>query len=103
MPEIHRDEYGIQYVTTKGGNQVAVAEDPQGRTFFIDKAGNLYYDTGDADIGAYLVSPTPPCRLRRSKQCYEILQSALAGYNCQSAITCSNCTIKSCMLIRQAA
>lgn len=56
MPQIYRDEYGIQFVKTKGGNQVAVAEDPRGRTFFIDKAGNLYYDTGDPSIGAYMVS-----------------------------------------------
>ncbi|KAK9800854.1 hypothetical protein WJX73_000228 [Symbiochloris irregularis] len=55
MPEIRKDEYGISYVTTKAGNQVAVAEDPSGRTFFIDQAGNLYYDTGDKDIGAYVV------------------------------------------------
>lgn len=46
----------MTYVTTKAGNQVAVAEDSRGRTFFIDKAGNLYYDTGDVNIGAYLVS-----------------------------------------------
>ena len=55
LPELHKDEYGIEYVTTKGGNQVAVGEDSRGRTFFIDKGGNLYYDTGDVNIGAYLV------------------------------------------------
>lgn len=55
LPELHKDEFGVTYVTTKAGNQVAVAEDSRGRTFFIDKAGNLYYDTGDVNIGAYLV------------------------------------------------
>lgn len=70
MPDIRKDEYGISYVTTKAGNRVAVAEDPSGRTFFIDQAGTLYYDTGDTSIGAYVVSK--PC-LMASQPCLALL------------------------------
>ena len=71
MPTIQKDEYGISYVTTKAGNQVAVAEDPNGRTFFIDKAGNLYYDTGDSKVGAYMVGLQAVSAVDRRLACHD--------------------------------
>lgn len=46
---------------TKAGNQVMVGEDTDGRVYFVDKGGNLYYDSGDPEVGMYVVS-LPPCR-----------------------------------------
>lgn len=41
---------------TGAGNAVGVSEDEEGRVFFFDRAGNLYYDTGDKRLGFYIVS-----------------------------------------------
>ena len=55
MPQIYRDENGVTYTKTKGGNIVQVGQDPQGRVYFIDPDGNFYYDTGIPDLGFYMV------------------------------------------------
>ena len=54
MPEVYEDKYGRHYMVTSGGNPVAVSVDPQGRAYFIDKAGDLFYDTGNRKIGFYV-------------------------------------------------
>ncbi|PNW78095.1 hypothetical protein CHLRE_10g464050v5 [Chlamydomonas reinhardtii] len=41
------------YFKTPQGRWVAAAEDEQGRFFMIDEVGDLYYDSGDPDIGLY--------------------------------------------------
>ncbi|GLC36467.1 hypothetical protein PLESTB_000151400 [Pleodorina starrii] len=41
------------YFKTPGGRWVAAAEDEQGRFFMIDEVGDLYYDSGDPNIGLY--------------------------------------------------
>ncbi len=43
------------YFKTPGGRWVAAAEDEAGRFFMIDEVGDLYYDSGDPDIGLYAV------------------------------------------------
>ena len=56
MPDVYRDSQdGLQYVTTRGGNKVMIGEDTEGRVYFVDAAGNFYYDTGSADLGFYVV------------------------------------------------
>jgi hypothetical protein len=55
MPEVYEDRYGRHYMVTSGGNPVAVSVDPQGRAYFIDKAGDLFYDTGNRKVGFYVV------------------------------------------------
>lgn len=44
------------YAKTPGGNWVAAAQDPAGRMYLIDQAGDLYYDSGNKEIGIYAVS-----------------------------------------------
>ena len=46
----------FDYITTENGNRVAIALDENGNTFMLDGAGNMYYDTGDARFGIYIVS-----------------------------------------------
>lgn len=46
---------GLQYVKTAGGATVLLAEDSSGRPFLVDGAGDLYYDSGDPDVGWYIV------------------------------------------------
>mmetsp|Transcript_26196 Transcript_26196/g.57226 ORF Transcript_26196/g.57226 Transcript_26196/m.57226 type:complete len:347 (+) Transcript_26196:169-1209(+) len=46
-------EEDFVYFKTAGGNWVGAAEDEQGRLFMIDQVGDLYYDSGDPDIGMY--------------------------------------------------
>lgn len=41
------------YFKTAGGHWVAAAEDQQRRLFMVDEIGDLYYDSGDKDIGLY--------------------------------------------------
>ena len=55
MPEVYRDKRGTHYMVTQGGNKVGVTVDKQGRAFFVDKAGDLFYDSGDPKIGFYVV------------------------------------------------
>lgn len=43
------------YAQTPGGNWVAAAQDPAGRVYLIDQAGDLYYDSGNPDVGIYAV------------------------------------------------
>eukprot|EP00798_Chlamydomonas_sp_ICE-L_P018864 gene18864-25419_t len=43
------------YFKTPGGNWVASAQDEEGRLFMIDQIGDLYYDTGDPEIGFYVM------------------------------------------------
>lgn len=57
---------GFTYFKTRGGNWAAAASDPQGRMFVIDQRGDLFYDTGDPQIGAYAVSAA---HLRRPRRC----------------------------------
>lgn len=38
-----------------GGNWIAAAQDMRGRMYIIDQAGDLYYDSGNPDIGIYAV------------------------------------------------
>jgi hypothetical protein len=44
------------YFKTPGGRWVAASEDDSGRLFMVDEIGDLYYDSGDEDIGLYAVS-----------------------------------------------
>jgi hypothetical protein len=39
-----------------GGNWIAAAQDMRGRMYIIDQAGDLYYDSGNPEIGIYAVS-----------------------------------------------
>ena len=52
------DDDGVAWTMTKGGHAVAVSFDEDGRYFFVDSAGDLFYDTGDEDVGFYVVSST---------------------------------------------
>lgn len=45
------------YAKTPGGNWIASAQDMRGRVYIIDQAGDLYYDSGNPDIGIYAVDP----------------------------------------------
>ncbi|GIL61428.1 hypothetical protein Vafri_15877 [Volvox africanus] len=49
--DLRPDEF--VYFKTPGGRWVAAAEDEQGRFFMIDEVGDLYYDSGNPDIGLY--------------------------------------------------
>lgn len=55
MPKVYRGKNGATYLKTKGGNTVGASMDEAGRVFFYDRAGNLYYDTGDKRLGFYIV------------------------------------------------
>ena len=48
---------GLEYVRTAGGNDVLVGQDGSGRFFFVDAAGDLFYDSGDTATGFYIVGP----------------------------------------------
>lgn len=48
------------FTKTKGGNTVGASVDEEGRIFLFDRAGNLYYDTGDRRLGFYIVRPAAP-------------------------------------------
>lgn len=56
MPQVYKDEDGLQYTMTKGGNKVMIGEDPKGRVYFVDQAGNFYYDSGSAKVGLYVIT-----------------------------------------------
>ena len=68
MPKIYTDELGIKYLKTAGGNTVAVSQDAMGRISMVDAAGNLYYDTGDKRLGAYIVSNQGQLHISKSFQ-----------------------------------
>lgn len=55
MPEVRQGKKGAVYLKTKGGNTVGARVDESGRTYMFDRAGNLYYDTGDRRLGFYIV------------------------------------------------
>lgn len=59
MPTFSRGEDGLTYVKTAGGNKAAVGRDELGRDYFVDAAGNIYYDTGDPKFGMFVVSIIP--------------------------------------------
>lgn len=59
MPEVYRDKRGTHYMVTQGGNKVGVTVDRRGRAYFIDKAGDLFYDSGDPKVGFYVVRRLP--------------------------------------------
>jgi hypothetical protein len=61
MPRVYRGKRGVSYVKTAGGNTVGVKMDGEGRLYMFDRAGNLYYDTGDARLGFYIVRAAPGC------------------------------------------
>lgn len=57
-PKIYHDKYGVHYLKTGNGNQVAIGTDKDtGNIMMVDPAGNLYYDTGDQKLGIYMVRP----------------------------------------------
>ena len=58
MPKVYKTKKGGMYMKTGGGSAVGVSEDEAGRVFMFDRAGNLYYDTGDKRLGFYIVNPT---------------------------------------------
>jgi hypothetical protein len=60
MPKVYKTEKGRPYMRTTGGRTVGVSEDAEGRIFMFDRAGNLYYDTGDRKLGFYIVMPPFP-------------------------------------------
>ena len=64
MPKVSTGKRGVSYIKTAGGNTVGVRMDQEGRLYMFDRAGNLYYDTGDKRLGFYIVSP--PSRMLRS-------------------------------------
>ncbi|KAF8066169.1 PRY2 [Scenedesmus sp. PABB004] len=45
------------YARTPGGAWVAAAQDPAGRLYLIDQAGDLYYDSGRPETGIYVLDP----------------------------------------------
>lgn len=49
------DKEDFVYFKTPGGNWVASAVDEQGRVYMIDEIGDLYYDTGNPEVGMYMV------------------------------------------------
>ena len=55
MPRVYTGKRGVSYVKTAGGNTVGVKMDAEGRLYMFDRAGNLYYDTGDPRLGFYIV------------------------------------------------
>lgn len=57
MPKVYKTEKGRPYMRTTGGRAVGVSQDVEGRIFMFDRAGNLYYDTGDKKVGFYIVRP----------------------------------------------
>ena len=60
MPKVYKTKTGRPYMRTGAGSPVGVSGDEDGRIFFFDRAGNLYYDTGDKRLGFYIVSYTQP-------------------------------------------
>ncbi|EIE25318.1 hypothetical protein COCSUDRAFT_61541 [Coccomyxa subellipsoidea C-169] len=56
MPDMRKGKKGAVYLKTKGGNTVGARVDENGRTYMFDRAGNLYYDTGDKRLGFYIVT-----------------------------------------------
>ena len=59
MPKVYKTKKGGMYMKTGGGSAVGVSEDEAGRVYMFDRAGNLYYDTGDKRLGFYIVNATP--------------------------------------------
>ena len=55
VPKVYKTKSGKPFMRTGAGSAVGVSEDEQGRVFFFDRAGNLYYDTGDKRLGFYIV------------------------------------------------
>ena len=55
-PKVYKTKSGRPFMRTGAGSAVGVSEDEEGRVFFFDRAGNLYYDTGDKRLGFYIVS-----------------------------------------------
>ena len=56
---MYHDKYGVRYLKTGNGQQVAVGTDRQtGNIMMVDPAGNLYYDTGEQKLGFYMVRET---------------------------------------------
>lgn len=51
------DPADFVYAKTPGGNWIAAAQDMRGRMYIIDQAGDLYYDSGNPDIGIYALDP----------------------------------------------
>ncbi|CAL5219413.1 g1241 [Coccomyxa viridis] len=56
VPKVYKTKSGRPFMRTGAGSAVGVSEDEQGRVFFFDRAGNLYYDTGDKRLGFYIVT-----------------------------------------------
>lgn len=65
MPKVYKTEKGRPYMRTTGGRTVGVSEDAEGRIFMFDRAGNLYYDTGDRKLGFYIVRAPIPALFSR--------------------------------------
>lgn len=55
-PSVVTTKEGVTVAMTPGGNPVAVYTDDNGNIFLIDPNGNMYYDTGDPQLGFYFVS-----------------------------------------------
>ena len=51
------DETGQRYLMTEGGAQLALFEDEKGRPYFLDPKGNMWYDSGDPDVGMHRIAP----------------------------------------------
>ena len=62
MPRVYRGKRGVSYVKTAGGNTVGVKMDAEGRLYMFDRAGNLYYDTGDPRLGFCIVRTILSCQ-----------------------------------------
>ena len=60
LPRVYKTKSGQPFMRTGAGSAVGVSEDEKGRVFFFDRAGNLYYDTGDKRLGFYIVSTDLP-------------------------------------------
>ena len=57
-PRVYVDDGGEQrYLKTDGGAYLALFEDQQGRPYFLDPKGNLWYDSGDPEVGMHRVAP----------------------------------------------
>jgi len=57
-PKVYVDgETNQRYLVTDGGAELALFEDDQGRPYFLDPKGNMWYDSGDPSVGIHRVAP----------------------------------------------
>ena len=70
--DVSPDEF--VYAKTPGGNWIAAAQDPEGRLYMIDQVGDLYYDSGNPNIGLYVVSSLGGWAVARRTVCFRVFE-----------------------------